>query len=67
MIYGSQIKFMNTFSNSQTSETGKQKAKCEVIIKSGDAGSEQALMVLVKTILWDFRVLSVNLLDITTS
>lgn len=41
MIYGSQIKFMN---NSQRQQLGN-KSKCEVIIMSGDAGSEQALMV----------------------
>ncbi len=44
MIYGSQINFMNTFINSQRQKL-ENKSKREVIVKSGDAGSEQALMV----------------------
>lgn len=45
MIYGSQIKFTNTFINSQQQKL-ENKSKCEVI-KCGDAGSEQALMVKI--------------------
>lgn len=46
MIYGSQIKFTNTFISSQRQKL-ENKSKCEVIMKSGEAGSEQALMVKI--------------------
>jgi len=58
MIYGSPIKFMNIFINSQ-----RRKLKANVRLQSEDAGSEQALMADYL----DFPVLSSHFLDVTTS